>query len=244
MTMRADGACTVVVPVFNEAGRVEGVVDDVVREMDAAGIPFGVRILNDGSTDWSPDLESRLTRRGPVTVESFRPNRGKGAMVSHAFPSLRTEFAVVIDADGEYLARDIPALLAPLREDRADWVLGSRYGFGRPRPRQYVLTYGVNRVVNLGFFLLSGIRLRDLLTGLWAFRPAPVCDLRLREERFSFTAELACEIGCRRRLRLTEVPIEYRFRTYAEGKKIQWWETGTILLAMLRYRFRGNGGSR
>jgi len=62
--------------------------------------------------------------------------------------------------------------------------------------------------------------------------------VRLREKRFSYTAELMWKLR-QRGVRLTEVPVSYRFRSYAEGKKIRWWETGTILLAMLRYRFAG-----
>ena len=185
----------------------------------------------------SPGLESRLAALGPVELRSFQPNQGKGAMLDRAFPTLETEFTVVIDADAEYRAADIPGLLAPMIEGRADWVLGSRYGFGRRRPTQYFATYLVNRLVNLYFLMLSGIRLQDLLTGLYAFRSELVRDLRLRERRFSYTAELIWKVLRSSSPRLQEVPIAYRFRSYAEGKKIRWWETGTILLAILRYRF-------
>lgn len=230
------GSCTVVVPVYNEADKIEEVVEEIVREMARTDTPSRVLILNDGSTDWSPALERRLAANGTVESMSFHPNEGKGAMLDRAFPMLDTEFAIVIDADGEYRAHDIHALLEPLVSGRADWVLGSRYGFGRRRPSQYFATYLVNRLVNLYFFALSGIRLRDLLTGLYAFRSDMVRDVRLREKRFSYTAELIWKV-LRGGPRLAEVPIDYRFRSYAEGKKIRWWETGTILLAILRYRF-------
>lgn len=234
----AANAATIVVPVYNEAERIEAVVAEIVDELGASGRPFSVLILNDGSTDWSEALESRLLSLGPVVLHSHHTNEGKGAVLGRAFPGIDTALGVVIDADGEYLPRDIPALLAPLERGEADWVLGSRYGFGRPRPRQYWATYRVNRLVNLSFALLSGQRTQDLLTGLYAFRTALVRDVRLRERRFSYTAELMWKLR-HRGVRLTEVPVGYRFRSYAEGKKIRWWETGTILLAMLRYRFAG-----
>jgi len=235
---RAASATTIVVPVYNEADRIEGVVAEIVQELGASGRPFSVLILNDGSTDWSATLESRLRSLGPVVLHSHHSNEGKGAVLGRALPGIDTAFGVVIDADGEYLPRDIPALLVPLERGDADWVLGSRYGFGRDRPRQYRATYWVNRLVNLTFALLSGQRTQDLLTGLYAFRTALVRDVRLREKRFSYTAELMWKLR-QRGVRLTEVPVSYRFRSYAEGKKIRWWETGTILLAMLRYRFAG-----
>jgi glycosyltransferase involved in cell wall biosynthesis len=237
----ATGRCTVVVPVYNEAATIARVVEEIVAELAQAPAPTRVLVLDDGSTDWTPELAATLRGLGSVEVRSFSPNRGKGAALQRVFPLLDDEFTVVIDADGEYRARDIHAVLEPLRAGRADWVLGSRYGFGRPRPRQYLATYLVNRLVNVAFRLLSGPRLHDLLTGLYGFRSELVRGLRLREPRFSYTAELIWKVLRSRPVRLLEVPIGYRFRSYAEGKKIRWWETGTILLAMLRYRFGPRG---
>jgi hypothetical protein len=91
-------------------------------------------------------------------------------------------------------------------------------------------------MINLGFFALSGIRFHDILSGLYAFRTDLVDGLELREKRFSYTPELIWKLARKPDLRFREVPISYRFRTYAEGKKIQWWETASILRAILRYR--------
>jgi glycosyltransferase involved in cell wall biosynthesis len=231
------GDCTVIVPVYNEAQSVATVVESIVQQLSHESFPHRVLVLNDGSTDWSPELERRLLDAGPVELRSFDCNRGKGAVLNDAFPSLQTEFAVVIDADGEYAAEDIPRILEPLRGGEVDWVMGSRYGLGRGRPRQHLATYVVNRLVNAWFFLLSGVRLHDLLTGVYGFRTELVRQLGLRERRFAYTPELMWKVLRRRRPRLCEVAASYRFRGYAEGKKIRWWETGTILLALLRYRF-------
>lgn len=227
---------TVVVPVFDEAPRIEAVVRDLVAALAALRLPYSIAILNDGSRDWSPELEANLRELGPVQVHNFYPNRGKGAMLDRAFGLIDRELTVVIDADGEYAACDVPRVLAPLLDGQADWVMGSRYGFGRPRPRQYLAAWCVNRLVNLWFRLLSGIVLHDLLTGLYAFRTTAIAEVRLRESRFAYTAELVWKVLARTPLRIVEVPISYRFRRYAEGKKIRWWETGTILLALWRYR--------
>ena len=228
---------TVVIPVFNEADSIERVVEDVMAELDESGASFDLLILNDGSTDWTAELERRLTVHRAVRLRSFTENQGKGAVLNRAFPMLRSRWAVVIDADGEYLASDIPRVLSPLRAGQADWVSGSRYGFGRPRPRQYLSTYLINRLINRWFLLLSAVRFRDVLSGLYAFRSDLVEGVTLREKRFSYTAELLSRLARTPGIRFVEVPIDYRFRTYAEGKKIRWWETATILWAMVRYRW-------
>jgi glycosyltransferase involved in cell wall biosynthesis len=225
----------VLVPVYNEAERIHEVVRGIVEVLSGVGVVFRVLVLDDGSTDWTEGLQRRLRSHAAIEIRRFAPNRGKGAVLASAIPALEGDTAVVIDADGEYAPADIPAIVAPLADGRADWVIGSRYGFGRPRPRQYVATWLVNRLVNAWFHTLSGVQLQDLLSGLYGFRTSAVADLTLREARFSYTAELLWHVQ-RRSLRIVEVPVSYRFRTYAEGKKIHWWETLTILAALLRHR--------
>jgi glycosyltransferase involved in cell wall biosynthesis len=225
-----------VVPVYNEAGLIEDVIKRIGRCLDSSPSPYRVLVLNDGSTDWTEELERRLLRAGPVEVNSYCPNRGKGAMIDELLTRLETGLAVVIDADGEYPPEEIPRVLLPLQRGEADWVLGSRYGFGRRRPGQYRSTYLVNRMVSGMFGALAGVVVHDLLTGLYAFRAELVSGLRLRERRFAYTPELMWKVLRGRAARLREVPVEYRFRDYAQGKKIKWWETATILAAILRYR--------
>jgi len=227
---------TVIVPVYDEADRIVGTIEDLDAVLKRLEPPHRILILNDGSGDWSDALEQRLLGFETVEIRSSYPNRGKGAVLGDALPGLETDLAVVIDADGEYPSTDLARILEPLRSGEADWVMGSRFGFGRKRPRQYRLTYLANRFIGLWFFLLSGRRFNDLLTGLYGFRSSLVSRLALREQRFSYTPELTWALLRQPGVRLREVPVGYRFRGYAEGKKIQWWETLTILAASWRYR--------
>lgn len=236
---RATDRLTVVIPVYDEARRIEGVVAGVARVLSGMSRPGRVWILNDGSNDWHPALERRLLERGPVSVRSSYPNRGKGAVLSRTFSELGEGISVIIDADGEYDPEDIPRVIEPLAAGRADWVWGSRYGFDRARPRQYLLTYAANRSINRWFSLLSGLGFHDLLTGIYGFRNEVVAGLRLRERRFAYSAELIWKVVHRGGVRWEEVPASYRFRAYGEGKKIRWWETATILFALLRYKYAG-----
>jgi len=227
---------TVIVPVYDEADRIVGTIEDLNAALKPLEQPHQILILNDGSDDWSDDLEQRLLAFETVEVRSSYPNRGKGAVLGDALPGLETDLAVVIDADGEYPSEDLAKILEPLRSGEADWVMGSRFGFGRQRPHQYLLTYLANQCIGFWFFLLSGHRFNDLLTGLYGFRSSLVSRRDLREERFSYTPELTRALMRQPGVRLREVPVGYRFRRYSEGKKIKWWETLTILAASWRYR--------
>jgi len=234
---------TVVVPIYDEAPTLENVVDRCLRATKALELSSRVLLLDDGSADWPDDLEARLCGRDRVDLCRFHPNAGKGAVLNRAFPALRSKYTVVIDADGEYAPEEIDRLLLPLHAGTADWVMGSRYGFARTRPRQYLATYWVNRAIGRWFRILSGLRFQDLLTGLYAFRTSCVDQIELEERRFSYTAELMWRVLRRGDVRWCEVPVSYRFRGYGEGKKIRWWETLTILRAIWRYRGRPEGAA-
>lgn len=232
----------VLVPVYDEAERVECTVREIVRALEPAGFAGRVIVLDDGSRDWPAVLPERLRRAGAAELRRFTPNAGKGAVLAQVFPTLDDDAVVVIDADGEYSGDDVPEVVAPLLAGDADWVLGSRYGFGRPRPRQYAATWLVNRIVNASFNLLSGAGIHDLLTGLYGLRGDLARRSCLRESRFAYTPELAWTL-LRHGARVVEVPVDYRFRGYGSGKKIRWWETATILAALLRYRVSAERGT-
>jgi glycosyltransferase involved in cell wall biosynthesis len=223
--------------VYNEASLIEGAVDDCVVQMEKLGLPYQVLIANDGSSDWTPELQNRLLLRKNVTVKNFYPNEGKGATLSKVFSLITTDLLVLTDADQEYHGSDIPAVLRPLLEDRADWVQGSRYDFGRGRPEQYLATYLVNRCINGWLFLLSGRYFRDCLCGLYAMKASLIRQVRLKEKRFSYTGELVWTL-LRKKARIAQVPVSYTFRTYGSGKKIKWYETFTLIRALLYYKFR------
>jgi glycosyltransferase involved in cell wall biosynthesis len=227
---------TVVIPVYNEAGRLAEVVAGVLAMADGLERPCRVLVVNDGSTDWTGELERRVRVDSRVMVRCFPVNRGKGAVLNDVFPEIDTPYVVVIDADNEYPPADIPSVLDPLVDGSADWVLGVRYGFGRRRPGQYLSTYMVNRLLSMLFSLLSGICFRDMMTGLYAFRTAMLDGVRLSEPRFAYTPELLWKVQRLHRPRWRDVPVSYLFRGYGEGKKIRWWETFTVLYAILRYR--------
>ena len=229
----------VLITVYNEGKTLEKVVTGVVRELDKTRFMYDIVILNDGSTDWTQARENRLRAMRGVQVISFDHNRGKGAVLNEVLPRLNGEITVVIDADDEYAPKDIKPVLDPLIRDEADWVLGSRYGFGRKRPRQYLSTYLSNLFFNRLFNFLSGLKLQDLLTGLFAFRSQTVKGITLKQKRFAFTPELLWKAYRRKNPRWAEVPISYRFRGYGAGKKIEWWEFFTVTWAIFLYGFRG-----
>jgi glycosyltransferase involved in cell wall biosynthesis/uncharacterized protein (DUF2062 family) len=113
----------IVIPVFNHAGTVAGVVERVRAVM---GAEVAIVVVNDGSTDGTGAVVKALSG---VTVLEHAKNRGKGAALLTAFQhALAAGFthALTIDADAQHDPRDIPRLVEVAREHAEDLVIGWR----------------------------------------------------------------------------------------------------------------------
>jgi glycosyltransferase involved in cell wall biosynthesis len=111
-----------IVPALDEAARVGAVVD----KLRAADPPVDVLVVDDGSRDDT----AAIARRHGAAVVSHIFNLGYGAALQTGYKYAdRRGYARVVqlDADGQHDAADVGRLLAPLREDRADLVIGSRF---------------------------------------------------------------------------------------------------------------------
>jgi glycosyltransferase involved in cell wall biosynthesis len=158
-------------------------------------------------------------------------NRGKGAAVRTGFAHARGDVVVVQDADLEYDPRDFPALLRPIDEHRADAVFGTRFAAGRPAGWSHF--FG-NRLSTAVVNAVTGTSLSDAWVCYKAIRRSVLQTLDLRETGFSIELELVVKLA-RAQYRLAEVPISYRPRSYAEGKKIGWRDALHGIWAAVKY---------
>ncbi|HSM13250.1 MAG TPA: glycosyltransferase family 2 protein, partial [Thermoanaerobaculia bacterium] len=160
-------------------------------------------------------------------------NRGKGAALRRGFQEARGEIVLIQDADLEYDPREYPTLLGPILEGEADVVYGSRFLGGPHRVLFYWHALGNSFLTTLSN-IFSNLNLTDMETCYKVFRRSLLDGLPLRSDRFGIEPELTAKFA-RRRARIFEVPISYRGRTYAEGKKIHWKDGFAALWAIVRY---------
>ena len=223
---------SIVVPAYNEARTIEQVLRRLAEE-DLGG-PYEVIVVDDGSTDGTPDLAERAGI-DEVSVVRLPANRGKGAAVRAGIAQARGGIVVIQDADLEYDPADIPKLLDPLRRGVADAVYGTRLRGGEPQRAHMFWHYVGNRFLSLLTNVLFNTTISDIEVGYKAFRGDLIRSLELRSDDFAFEAEVTAKI-LRRQVRLYEVPISYYGRTYAEGKKIGWRDGVIAVAALVRYR--------
>src|SRR5262249_32747793 len=142
--------------------------------------------VDDGSTDGSAEALDELREQYPGKIAVFRHqrNRGKGAAIRTAIAHATGDFAVVQDSDLEYNPQDLPQLLRPLVEGRADAVYGSRFALAGERRVLYFWHALANRLLTNACNAVADLNLTDMETGYKAFRLSLVRSIPLRSEGF------------------------------------------------------------
>ncbi|MCF7838061.1 MAG: glycosyltransferase family 2 protein [Candidatus Marinimicrobia bacterium] len=227
---------SIIMPVYNERETVAEIIDLVLA------VPMDCEreliIVEDCSTDdtWS-ELERVAADRPEIRLLRHAANQGKGAALRTGFAAASGEVLIIQDADLEYDPREIPLLLAPIRQGRADVVYGSRFLGGGPHRVVFFWHYVGNRFLTLVSNMMTNINLTDMEVCYKAFRREVLEQLTLRENRFGFEVEITAKVA-RGGWRIYEVPISYYGRTYAEGKKITWRDGFRALWCIIKYRCR------
>jgi glycosyltransferase involved in cell wall biosynthesis len=222
---------SVLMPVFNERSTVERAIEDLLGAR--ADASWELIVVDDGSTDGSADLlRSRDWPEG-VRVLFHERNRGKGSALRTALAEAQGEYAAVLDADLEYSAADLHALLAPLRDGIADVVFGTR-GFQAHSAYSFWYVVG-NRAVTFAANLIYNSWVSDIMTGQKAMRTELFRTLHLRERGFAIEAEITARL-LRHGIRIYEVPVLYRARSREEGKKLTALDGVRVVGTLLRCR--------
>jgi len=224
---------SVVIPCYNETNTIEAIVEAVRR---APWPDIEIIVVDDASTDGTRDklkgaLSARIDR-----VELHEVNQGKGAALRSGIRLATGDVVIIQDADLEYDPSQYPRLLAPIAENRADVVFGSRFMGAEPHRVLYFWHRMGNGLLTLLSNMCTNLNLTDMETCYKVFRREIIQAIPIEENRFGFEPEITAKVarmGCR----IYEVGISYYGRTYAEGKKIGYKDGLRAIYCILKYNF-------
>jgi glycosyltransferase involved in cell wall biosynthesis len=222
---------SIIVPVYNEESKLHKIVELIM------GSPCPIErewlFIDDGSTDNSAKILDSFRARHGFRLIRQEVNQGKGAAVAAGIRESKGDIIMIQDADFEYDPADIPALLRPILDDKADVVFGSRFKKSSLQVHR-TYHYFVNRWLTLISNLLSGLYLTDMETCYKVFRSDLAKAMNLKSRRFGVEVELTAYIA-KLHVRVYEIPISYHPRTQLEGKKINWKDGFAALWHLVRF---------
>ena len=186
-------------PVFNEVGYVDEILDEVAR------YSADILVVDDGSSDGTSEL---LAKRRDVTVVRHAENLGYGAALRTAFEFAAAEGfdgLVTLDCDGQHQPKRIPRFIEAARA--ADIVSGSRYlkqyeGDDAPPPERLF----INRRITMELNQRLGLSLTDAFCGFKAYRTSAVEQLQITDLGYAMPLQLWVQAAAAG-LRVIEIPV-------------------------------------
>ena len=224
---------SVIICVYNERDTVLTVLERVRAAELEPGWEKEIIVVDNFSTDGTRELLQGLDL--PDVQVIFHPrNLGKGTSVRTAVAHCTGDYAIIQDADLEYDPAEYSLFLERVANDHPAAIYGSRTLGGRA-VYKYVANYlGVRFLTGLTN-LLYGARLTDVATAAKMVRADVLQSLNLTGAGFDLDFELTDKI-LRAGHEIVEIPITYRPRTIAEGKKIRPWDGLWALKVIIRDR--------
>jgi len=224
---------SVIIPVFNE----EKTLKEIVARVQKAKVASEIIIVNDASTDKTEkilkDIKEDKKLSANLTVVTHKINSGKGSAINTGLIKVKGDYVLIQDADLEYDPNDIPKLLKPIKDGKAEVVFGSRFT-GEHRNLFFWHMVG-NKSLTLLTNILFDTTLSDMETCYKVIPTKILKEMNLKSKRFDFEPEVTAKI-LKRGIRIYEVPISYAGREYSEGKKIGPKDGLIAIWTLIKYR--------
>lgn len=201
---------SIIVPVYNERENLEPFLKSVAEALDPSGEEYEVVLVDDGSTDGSTAYMETLPARNPrIKVIQFRRNFGQTAAMSAGFDHASGDIFVPIDADMQNDPRDIPQILAKLREGY-DVISCWR----QKRKDPWLTRRLPSQLANTLISYIGGVRLHDYGCTLKGYRRDVVKHIRLYGEMHRFIPIYASWAGAK----VVEIPVRHHARLSGTSK--------------------------
>ncbi len=231
--------CSVVIPARNEAGNIE----EAVRRTPEMGQGTEIIFIEGHSTDDTWGEIQRVAAKYPQrTIKVLKQqSRGKGGAVREAFSAATGDLLFILDADLTMPPEELPKFYEVARSGTAEFVNGVRLVYPMEEQAMQFLNMVANKAFGLTFSWLLGQKIKDTLCGtkvLFRADYEAIARNRAYFGEFDPFGDFDLLFGAAKlNLRLVDLPIRYRARTYGQTN-IHRWSHGWLLLRMVCFAAR------
>ena len=227
---------SIIIPCYNEEQYIEELLISLIENI--SNYKFEIIVVDDCSEDSTLLRLENFNKTNKLIIVKHKINKGKGAALRTGLEHINGDIIIIQDADLEYDPAEIPRLIEPIIEGYADVVYGSRFRGGDAARVLYYWHRVGNWILTELSNMFTNLNLTDMETCYKAFRREVFEQISIKENRFGFEPEITAKIAkIRPRLRIFEVGISYRGRTYKEGKKVGWRDGFIAIYAIFKYNF-------
>jgi glycosyltransferase involved in cell wall biosynthesis len=224
---------SIVIPVYNEELTVGNVIERVQATTSQMGLNNEIIVVDDHSFDKS----LQVARTYPVRLYSLKSHVGKGMGLRAGFAKAKGDIIVTIDSDGSHRPEELQRVLAPILQDKADLVIGSRYLHQKNVATKKLNAFGV-KLFNLLIQMFIGVFVTDSQSGYRAMKREILKKLHLKSGGYEIESEMLVKTA-KGNYRVMEVPISFEQRTYGRSGVDPLRDGFRILLSIVSARLRG-----
>jgi len=228
---------TIIISVYNEVKTIKQVLFKIIKTK--LPVQKEIIVVDDGSKDNSRKIIQLFIKNynNPYKIKTIFKNKndGKTKAIKDALKFATGDFVIIQDADLEYDINDYPKLLEPLLQNKADMVIGSR--FKGNIKKIFFTNYIANKFLSFLANLIYGIDITDEASGYKLFKTKYLKRMKPESSGFNFCPEVIAK-AAKMKLKIVEVPINYKARTIREGKKIRWYHAFSAIWTLIKYRFK------
>jgi glycosyltransferase involved in cell wall biosynthesis len=203
---------SVVIPVFNEEQTVGDIITRTKRTLEQMRVPYEILVVDDGSVDKSADISQ--AKEAHVIKEN---HQGKGYALRSGFRQAKGELIVTLDADGSHKPEEISLVALCIKEDRADFVIGTRFFNSVNKTKIPKVNRTGNRLFNDLIGFLTGVKVSDSQSGFRAIKSSLIKGMKLRSRGYEVESEILIK-ALRMGARIAETPISFDQRTVGVSK--------------------------
>lgn len=202
---------SIVVPMYNEEPTVGNVLYRIITVLQTTGFRYEVIVVDDCSSDKSV----AVAKKQGVKVFRLARHMGKGYVLRAGFANAKGDIIGTIDSDGSHLPEELPLLLLPLMQDKADLVIGSRFLNNGKGTTRRINKIG-NRLFNSLIHVLTQNPISDSQSGYRVMTQQVLKSMKLTSSEYEIESEMLVKIT-RKHFRIKEVPISFEQRTYGRS---------------------------
>lgn len=232
ITKEDKNATYVVLPAYNEATRIQPVIESIAEK------GYNMVIVNDGSSDNTLEviLESKKKYPNNIHLYSLILNRGVGIATQTGFEAVlkfNPKYIVSMDSDGQHSADDLDNVIEPLVSGRAEAVIGVRPLKDMPKSRNFA-----NNIMNILTRIFYGVNVSDSQTGFRALTIDALNQITINARGYLISSEFIREVNDNK-IPFEEVTIQTIYTPETQAKGTDSKVALKILFQMMKHKLFG-----